>query len=68
MEDSGRAAQESLKCRLEAGDGVKSIRWTFAHPVFENDVVDLATLGRWYVERVVTSDEPGAGLVYCKPA
>ena len=55
--------------RLEARDGgVKSLRWTFAHPVVENDVVELATLGRWCVERVVTSDEPGAGLLYCKPA
>ena len=44
------------------------VRWTFAHPIAESDVIDLPTIGRWYVTEVVTEDDSGAGVAYCTPA
>jgi hypothetical protein len=70
----GRAAEKDTPAviyryllQLEGHDRVRNVRWTFAHPVAETDVVELPTFGRWYVERAVTTDEPGAGMLYCKP-
>jgi hypothetical protein len=53
---------------LEADDGMRTIRWTFTHPISESHVIDLPTFGRWFVARVVTGDASGAGVVYCTPA
>lgn len=54
---------------LEPPDGPKrSIRWTFTHPVNENDVIDLPTLGTWQVKRAVSGGTGDAGFLFCEPA
>jgi hypothetical protein len=53
---------------LENGEAPRTLRWTFAHPIAEANVIDLPTFGRWYVTRVVTEDASGAGVAYCTPA
>lgn len=53
---------------LEEPEARRTVRWTFAHPIFESHVIDLPTLGRWYVSRLVAEDATGAGVAYCTPA
>jgi hypothetical protein len=51
---------------LESPEGPRTIRWMFAHPVAEDDEIELPLFGRWHVRRVVT-DEGLAGVLYCIP-
>ena len=44
------------------------MRWTFAHAVGESETIELPLFGSWYVVRAVTDDDPGAGVLYCRPA
>ncbi len=50
------------------GETRRTIRWTFTHPISESHVIELPTFGRWYVDRVLSQDTGGAGVVYCTPA
>jgi hypothetical protein len=53
---------------LEGDDDRRTLRWTFTHPIAESHVIELPTLGRWYVTRVVTGDVGGGAVAYCTPA
>ena len=44
------------------------MRWTFARAVGETETIELPLFGSWYVVRAVTDDDPGAGVLYCRPA
>ena len=52
---------------LEHPDGLRSLRWTFAQPINEHDVVNLATLGSWRVVRAVSASDGDSGFLYCEP-
>jgi len=53
---------------LESAEGRRTVRWTFAHAVGETQTIELPLFGSWYVVRAVTDDDPGAGVLYCRPA
>jgi hypothetical protein len=53
---------------LESAEGRRTVRWTFAHAVGETETIELPLFGSWYVVRAVTDDDPGAGVLYCRPA
>jgi hypothetical protein len=53
---------------LESAEGRSTVRWTFAHAVGEAETIELPLFGSWYVVRAVTNDDPGAGVLYCRPA
>ena len=50
---------------LESSNGRRMIRWTYTHPIFESETIEIPTLGRWYVSRVVTEDGYDSGVLYC---
>lgn len=50
---------------LESSNGRRTIRWTFTHPISECETIEIPTLGRWYVSRVVTEDGSDSGVLYC---
>jgi hypothetical protein len=54
---------------LDSVEGRRTLRWTFVHPVLQNEEIELPTFGRWYVSRAVTEEGPApAGVLYCTPA
>jgi hypothetical protein len=52
---------------LEDGESHRTVRWTFAHPVAEDEVIELPTFGRWHVTQALLDERPGAGVLYCEP-
>ena len=50
---------------LESSNGRRTIRWTFTHSISESEIIEIPTLGRWYVSRVVIEDGSDSGVLYC---
>ena len=53
---------------LESAEGRRTVRWTFAHAVGETETIELPLFGSWTVVRAITDDDPGAGVLYGRPA
>jgi hypothetical protein len=41
---------------LDSEEGPRTLRWTFTHPVLEQEEIEPPIFGRWYVSRAVTSE------------
>jgi hypothetical protein len=62
-----RAVMYRYVLHLDSEEGRRTVRWTFVHPVLEQEEIELPMFGRWYVSRAVTDEGPAAGVLYCTP-